>query len=198
MATEALRAPGKPDGINPIDSRPNHANIPNELINPSPNDSEKRGRFSENRVKELIISQTDIIKTAILNKPNGSEDTLGHDITVHLKGDPPVKVVHIQVKSRKEAITAFKQKIRDKYFPESANYTELEKSEIVKKWLTEHNIILINGSQIKTDDNILNDSFYPQLERIQQKALMEQTPESTGQMRLFPRYNQIQIFPELI
>lgn len=191
--TEALAiAPGILDGRTPRYPRPNHADIPHELINPTPETSEKRGRFIENRVKTIIASQADIVEDVILNEPNGNEDTMGHDLTVILKGDSPIRTVFAQVKSRGETVTAYKQKVRDKYFPNNGNSPEL-----VKRWLTEHGIILINGSQTKTDDDILNDSFKPQLERIKRDVKRRQNTETSGQMKLFTDNSLIQIFPNL-
>ena len=189
---EAQRiAPETLNGKTRIISRPNHADIPHELINPSPDISERRGRFIENRVKKIIAFQVDIVEDVTINEPNGNEDTMGHDLTVILKGDSPIRVVYVQVKSRSEAITAYKQKIRDKYFSNDRN-----KPELVKRWLTEHGIILINGSQIKTDSDILNESFIPQLERIQKNTIRRQNTENSGQMRLFAENNQpTQLFP---
>jgi hypothetical protein len=72
----------------------------------------------------------------------------------------------------------------------------MENSEkLVRKWMTEHGIILLNGAETKSGAEIL-ESFYPQLERIQQKALKEQIPEPSGQMILFPKNNLIQLFPQ--
>ncbi|MCL5435257.1 MAG: hypothetical protein M1405_02605 [Patescibacteria group bacterium] len=190
--TEALRtAPAENiDGITPAKPpRPNHADIPHELISPAPEISEKRGRFIENRVKKIIASQVDLVEDVILNEPNGNEDTMGHDLTVILKDDSPIRTVYVQVKSRREAVTAYKQKVRDKYFSNNGNSPEL-----VKRWLTEHGIILLNGSETKTDQDII-DSFRPQLERIQQRESGEQNTEDTGQMKFFPGAGQIQIFP---
>lgn len=191
MTEAAIFAPAT-DGFTLKRRRPNHADIPHELINPTPEISEKRGRFIENRVKKIITSQVDIVEDVILNEPNGNEDTMGHDLTVILKDDSPIRTVYVQVKSRKEAVTAYKQKVRDKYFPNNNNSPEL-----VKRWLTEHGIILINGSQIKTDGDILKDSFKPQLERIKRDVKRRQNTEGSGQIKLFTDNNLIQIFPEV-
>nr|MBI5455720.1 hypothetical protein [Candidatus Levybacteria bacterium] len=192
MATEALRAPGTPDGKTPRTFRPNHADIPLHLIKGSDGLGMERAKFTEERVQNIIASQTEIIESVIRNEPFGEEDSMGHDLTVILNGKSPLRVVYVQVKSSRSGIIDYKQWIRDKFFPNNPNSTEL-----VKKWMTEHGIILLNGSETKTDAEIL-ESFNPQLERIQRLVKRRQNTESSGQMKLFTNTGLTQIFPEAV
>jgi hypothetical protein len=170
---------------------PNYANIPEHLIKATSKLGAERAFFIENRVKNLISGQTEQVETVIRNEPYSSEDSIGHDLTVILKGESPLRTVYIQVKSSRDEIAAYKRKLRKKYFPDEPYNTDL-----VKRWLTKHAIILINGSEIKTDQDILNDSFYPQLQRIQKDVVRSQNTESSGQMKLFRDTSLIQIFPD--
>jgi hypothetical protein len=191
-------APVKKNGLTPKSFRPNYAEIPHELIKPIGKLSEKRGKFIEKRVKGIIETQTDTVEQVIINKHNGSEDIKGHDLTLILKGGESVRTLYVQVKSRKEAITDYKQKIREKYIPDSNGKTEAEKDELVKRWLTMHGIILINGSERKSDEEILKDSFYPQLQRIQKDIIRRQNTNSSNQMNLFTENTRMQIFPSFV
>jgi len=128
----------------------------------------KRGTYIEKRVKG-IISKLPAVKNVIRYENNSEEDILGHDLTAVLQNNT---IVHMQVKSSRYGLIEFKRAIRDKYFPNNPNSVEL-----VKQWMTKNRIILINGSETKSDEEILDDSFYPQLERIQQGAILEGGPQ---------------------
>lgn len=194
MATEALRAPGTPDGTTPRTFRPNHADIPLHLIKGSDGLGMERAKFTEKRVQNIIASQTEIIESVARNEPFGEEDSIGHDLTVILNGKSPLRAVYVQVKSSRSGVIDYKRWIRDKFFQGEENGTELV---LVKKWMTEHGIILLNGSETKTDAEIL-ESFYPQLERIQRQVKRRQNTEGSGQMKLFTNTSLIQIFPEAL
>lgn len=116
-----------------------------------------RAEWIEKRVKDLLSKQPEVTE-AIRNKLNSEQDSLGDDITVHLKDG---LVVHVQVKSSQWGLINFKKALRDQYFP-----GEVNDEGKVRRCMTEHNIILINGSETRSDTEILEDSFYPQLERI--------------------------------
>lgn len=132
----------------------------------------ERGNIIEKRVQTIIASQTEIVKSVTLNE----QYTKGSDLTLELTEIFPRKKLHIEVKSSGIGISDYKQKIRDKLPPEERN------ADGVRKWMTEQGIILINGSEEKSSEEILCDSFYPQLERIQQKALQEKNKPT----QLFP------------
>lgn len=168
---------------------PRYVNIPPELIDATDEDGVKRATFLEFRVRNILQRQSHIIKGVVRNENYSKQDIIGHDLTVTLREDSPRRVVHVQVKADRGEIVAYKHDIRDKYFAGKENSEEL-----VGRWLTEHGIILLNGTDGKSEADIL-ESFYPQLALIQQRALRNQTPEASGQMKLFPRLKVIQIFP---
>lgn len=183
--TEALRiAPGKLNGIDPETSVLPNFEIPFHLRRKTlkairreeGSMQEKlwteRGNIIEKRVQTIIASQTKIVKSVTLNEQYAK----GSDLTVELAEKFPRKKLHIEVKSSGIGISDYKQKIRDNLPPEERN------ADGVKKWMTEQGIILINGSEEKSSEEILCDSFYPQLERIQQKALQEKNEPT----QLFP------------
>ena len=177
-------------GIVPKNRHPNHADIPLHLIKASDSLGTERGKFTEIRVQNIIASQTEIVESVIRNEPFSSEDSLGHDLTLTLSGDSPLRIVYVQVKSSRSGIINYKRDIRDKYFPK-----EIDRPELVKKWMIDHGIILLNGSETKTDTEIL-ESFTPQLQRIQRMVKRKQNTEKEGQMKLFTDNSLIQIFPE--
>jgi len=177
-------------GILPKNLHPNHANIPLDLICATNDLGEKRARFIENRVLNIISSRNKIVESVCANKTYGNEDGLGHDLTVILTGKSNIKTVYIQVKSSRHGVVEYNKYIRDKYFKGQENSPEL-----VKRWRTEHGIILINGSETKTDKEILKNSFYPQLKRIQRDIRRRRKTESSGQMKLYSDVTPIQIFP---
>jgi len=168
---------------------PRYVNIPPRLIDATDGDGAERATFIEFRIRNLLRTQSNIVENVFRNEMGSKEDSVGHDLTVTLKGDPPIKIVHVQVKASGREVDAYKHWIRDNYFPNMENSEKL-----VRKWMTEHGIILLNGAETKSGAEIL-ESFYPQLERIQQKALREQTPEPSCQMILFPGPKPIQLFP---
>lgn len=191
--TEALRTAPEPFiGIIPRSPRPNHAEIPTRLIKASDKLGIERGSFIEERVQSIISTQNNIVENVIRNEYFSAEDLQGHDLTVILNGDSPLKVVYVQVKSSRDGVVEYKKRIRDKFFS-----NQEDKPELVKKWLTEHGIIILNGSETKTDEEIL-ESFYPQLERIQHLVRDRQDlKQIDGKFSL--RFNSlIQIFPEAI
>ncbi|HYM65419.1 MAG TPA: hypothetical protein VES68_02960 [Candidatus Sulfotelmatobacter sp.] len=173
--------------------RPNHSEIPAHLIKASDGLGMERGKFMEIRVQNLIASQKEIVESVIRHEPGTVDDELGHDLTATLTGDSPLRIVYIQVKSSRSGIIDYKKDIRDKYFSKEPD----GRPELVKKWLTDHGIILLNGSETKTNEEIL-ESFYPQLQRIQRLVVKKQNLESTGQVKLFPDESLIQIWPEAL
>lgn len=151
----------------------------------------ERGVLVERKVQSIIASQTEIVKRVLTNP---APDTEGPDLTVEFVEGFPVEKVFIEVKSSSLGIKDYKTQIRDS-LPEGQRDMEH-----VRLWMSENNIILINGGEKdkkeKTSLEILNASFYPQLERIKQRVLAEQDPQPDRQLVLFPEPKQIQIFPE--
>lgn len=150
-----------------------------------------RANFVENRVKQIIESQYLVAEKVTMNKPF----TPRSDLTVTLKDGFPLRKIKIEVKSSTLGIAAYKQSIRDRLPKGQRN------ADGIRDWMVQNGIILINGGKSdgkeKTPEEILNDSFYPQLERIMQAASRERDTEPSGQMILFPEKNQIQIWPDV-
>lgn len=137
----------------------------------------ERGNFIEERVKS-IISVLPNVDQVVRHEHGSKEDMDGHDLTVTFKEDSPVEKVYVQVKSSRQGIIDYKRQLRDRLPAEDRWNMEL-----VKEWLTNNNIILLNGGETKSNADVV-ESFYPQLERIKQKALTE-------------RNVPIQVFPQL-
>jgi hypothetical protein len=173
---------------------PRFVNIPAYLIDATDRLGVKRATFIELRVRNILSRQVDVVDDVVRNQTDSMEDSLGHDLTVTLNDDSPIRTVHVQVKASRQEIVAYKEWIKKKYFPDEENSEEL-----VRNWLTQNRIILLNGTDGKSESEII-ESFYPQLERIQQKSLSGQILESSGQMRLFPRreFEATQVFPTLV
>ncbi len=70
-------------------------------------------------------------------------------------------LINLQAKMSRFAVIKFKRFLRDKYFPGDPNGMAL-----VDKLLVERRIVLVNFSETRSDEQILNNSIYPQLERI--------------------------------
>lgn len=168
--------------------RPNHADMPAHLVKVTGTLGTERAHFVEKRVQKILDRQTNVVENVVRNEQFGVEDRNGHDLTLTLK-DSPVRIIYVQVKSSRSGVVEFKQRIRDMLAVENE-----DSMETVKWWMADRGIILLNGGETKTDGEIL-ESFYPQLERIQKRALLNRNTEVFGQIRLFPEAGQIQIFP---
>jgi hypothetical protein len=116
----------------------------------------QRGDWSENRMMDLV-SRIDGVQNVVRHKQYSQEDLAGKDLSFELDG----LLMHVQAKSSRFAVVKFKHMIRDFYFPNEPNSEAL-----VNNWLTENRIILVNGSETRSDNEILNNSFYPQLRKI--------------------------------
>ncbi|MEK7160361.1 MAG: hypothetical protein AAB702_02670 [Patescibacteria group bacterium] len=177
--TEALRiAPGTPDGITPITSAPRifelpfhlrrrtlkairreEGSVPEKLWN-------DRGEAVEARVQSIIISQTEIVKKAVMNP---ATDTEGPDLKIELVDG---MIVFGEIKSSTVGLGEYKNQIIEDI--EESNGGQLigpwARDLAREQWLVNHNIVIINGGEKdrreRTEGEILNDSFYPQLERI--------------------------------
>jgi hypothetical protein len=117
----------------------------------------ERALWIEERVTKLLSGLPDVDEV-IRNGFNSEQDVLGDDVTVRLKDE---LVVHVQVKSSQWGLVRFKKALRGQYFP-----GKLNDEGQVRRCMTEHGIILINGSETRSDQEIIGGSFYPQLERI--------------------------------
>jgi hypothetical protein len=125
-----------------------------------------RGMYVEKRIHDLV-SKIPGVQNPVRHEQYSPEDLAGKDISFELDG----LLIHVQAKSSRFAVVKFKHMIRDYYFPNTPNGDEL-----VNNWLTEHRIILVNGSETRSDNEILNNSFYPQLNKIfaREEALRRQ------------------------
>lgn len=122
----------------------------------------ERSYETEKRVKLILESQSKIIKEVRMCEPY----TKKIDLEVDFINDFPSKDVGIQVKSSTKAMEAFKNEINVRL---KKNKIDMNQNE----WRTAHHIILINGgvgwdNVEKREDEVLYDSFYPQLLRIMQ------------------------------
>lgn len=181
----------------------------------------ERGRAVEIYVADVIATQSETVDHVEINEQWDKE---GPDLTVYLVKGSPRKKIRVEVKSSSLELQHGKQKIRDEMFEEEIRATmigpwttekmtaemkkkskkwslipDAEKEKIISRRLTDLGIILLNGGEKdkkeKTPEEILNDSWNPQLNRIVQKDLREQVPEATGQLVLFPMIEEIQVFP---
>lgn len=170
-----------------------------------------RGDAVEVRTQGIIASQKETVKRATMN----AKYTEGSDFTAELVDG---LVVNIEVKSSHLGIRDRKLKIRELLLTEEndgqligpwtrelaiAEWNKLSlhaKELAISGWLTEHKLILINGGEKdgreRTEAEILYESFYPQLERIQRMVKRKQNIEKSGQTKLFPDNTQIKIFPQ--
>ncbi len=176
-----------------------------------------RGEAVETRVQEIIASQTDIVRSVTKNPLY----TPNNDLTMTLIDGTVLKV---EVKSSKLGIKAYKHKIREELITGETtgqligpwirtrkeasdawnNSSDEEKDKQTQRWLIDNNTILINGGEQdaveKTPEEILTDSFYPQLQRIlkakREKAVKDftQSPEKYRD-KLAAKEETRQIFP---
>lgn len=173
----------------------------------------ERGEVIEVRTQRIIASQTDIAKEVILKEKFAK----GSDLIVKFVDGFPVKEAEIEVKSSSLELKHGKQKIRNRMLNEELNkeidgqinglwvkkaavdgwnrLPDDEKELRISSHLTENNRMLINSGEQdkkeKTPDQILWESFNPQLERLVWKA-NGMTPEETV---IAQREGQIQIWP---
>lgn len=115
-----------------------------------------RGVKVEERVKSILEKEIQIVQNVEMHKKYAPLS----DMSVYFVKDFPIDRVKVEVKSSWMGIQEYKEKIRRK-LP-----SEEKTDEGVKKWLTKNKIVLVNGSEYKSPKEILNESFYPQLQRI--------------------------------
>lgn len=182
----------------------------------------QRARAVEEYAQDVIATQTDTVDRVEINEIWHQE---GPDLKIYFVEGVAIDSLGGEIKSSSLELHNGKQKIRDEMFEEEIRSTLIgpwtedamaaamkekselwnqktdeEKERIISQRLTEKGIILINGGEKdfkeKTPEEILRDSFYPQLNRAAQKALREQTPEPSGQLVAFPRLKPVQVFPQ--
>jgi hypothetical protein len=142
----------------------------------------KRGRAVEVYVRDILATQTEIVDHVDINE---DEDAQGPDIRVFFKEGFPIPWADIEVKSSSHELRVGKQKIRDEMFYEEPDgqlvtpwavelaATKWEQTDDNDKYLAlsrelrRRRRILINGGEKdyreRTPEDILRNSFYPQL-----------------------------------
>lgn len=122
-----------------------------------------RGKVIEYRGTNILRSQTELIKEVEINlKP----DQAGYDSVVYFNDGLVPDGVFVEFKSTSEGVRDYKQKIRDKL--------PLEKRNIdgVREYMTFYDVVLVNCSDKKSPEEIVEQSFEPQVKRIQQRRLL--------------------------
>jgi hypothetical protein len=117
---------------------------------------QERAMYIEQRVQNLV-STIPGVQNLVRHEQYTAANWAGNDLSFEMAG----QLIHVEVKSSRFTIREFKRGIRDRYFKDDPNSEEL-----VNKWLTKNKIILVNGSETRSDEDILDGSFYPQLKRI--------------------------------
>ena len=153
----------------------------------------ERGRAVEEYTQDVLSTQIGVVESVELDDKWDAE---GPDLKVKLVESLPIGEVCVEVKSSTLEIKLYKKKIRDRLAAEGINMS-------AEEWLIQNNIILINGGEKdnkeKTPEEILYDSFYPQL-----LIIIAQTQELRGQLgasfgeyhsRLAISEEPIEIFP---
>lgn len=139
---------------------------------------QERGSWVEERVAAILRNQRGVVSEVSINPPY----TAGSDMVIATQpiGDVGPLTIRAEIKSSSLGIRDFKDKIRNKYpelFPKEEKNGQLIGNWIselrMSQWLTDNNLLLINGSEYKSEEEILRDSFYPQLDRIIEKARRE-------------------------
>lgn len=126
----------------------------------------ERGNSSEQNVTR-VLSGLPIVLTVNRVEPNSVGDQNGIDIVVGLKRDIPeglVGKVRVQVKSSRQYIAEFKEKIKLE--------NSLKNNEEVNDWLIKNGWIILNG---QLPDEIIATSFESQLNKINDFARTEET-----------------------
>ncbi len=196
----------------------NYANIPKHLINATDKLGTERGEFVENRLLNILSPYTMIIERIERNGFGSEEDKNQHDLSgILVNGE----WFHVQGKSDRSEIVKYKREIADKIFRKKKkkhirpkrklnrrkNSRSYDGEQLIGSWakeaavseyLTDRRIILLNGTQYKSDDEIL-DSFYPQLDRILTRIsnLKKRGTNVFGdhQPETVPKEKEIQVFP---
>jgi hypothetical protein len=122
----------------------------------------QRADIIEERMEGLLNQRKQElkIKTVTRHAHDSEDDALKHDATAEFEDG---LIVFIQMKSSGFGIVDGKKRIRDKYFPKTKDIDGK-----VKRWMTEHMLVLVNGSETRSDEEIINESFCPQVERIRE------------------------------
>jgi hypothetical protein len=122
-----------------------------------------RGKIIEYRGTNILRSRKELIKEVEINtKP----DEAGYDSIVYFNDDFIPDGVLVEFKSTSQGVQNYKQKIRDRL--------PLEKRNIdgVREYMTFYDIVLVNCNDKKSPEEIVEQSFEPQVKRIQQRRLL--------------------------
>lgn len=121
----------------------------------------------ELKVQSIVASQKNIVESARLN-PKYTE---GSDVEVVFVEGFAIDRLKLEVKSSTVGVGNWKQKAKNRLPKGQRDMDHL------REWMTVNKIILVNGGEKfnreKTKDEILNDSFYPQLNRILRRKLFD-------------------------
>jgi hypothetical protein len=167
----------------------------------------ERGRAVEIYAQDVIATQTAIVDRVEINERVDAE---GPDLTIYLVEGYPLRQLKAEIKSSTHELSVGKRKIRDEIFTQESDgqligpwtlqlavaewngKTDAEKEAAISRRLTEKGIILINAGEKdrkeKTPEEILCDSFYPQLERRAAfvEELRRKTKDALEPMQVFP------------
>ena len=139
-----------------------------------------RGTVIEYRGTNILRAQTDLIKEVEINsKP----DEAGYDSTVYFIDGFILDGVFVEFKSTQQGVQNYKQKIRDSL--------PLGKRDMdgVREYMTNYDIVLSNVSDTKDPNEILDDSFLPQVKRIEAKRLAD------SMVKLLEKRRVTQVYP---
>ncbi len=151
---------------------PRFVEIPPKLIDATGDLGIQRKEFTENRVANLISPQPGV-RSVTISEHDSDYDKDGYDLTVEFESGFKV---FVQVKSSGAEVSAWKQYLRDKYFPGDTDLIR------VSEFLTKNNIIIVNGGETKKNSEIIFDSIIPQLELIRQKEIRSQPKIDIGRL----------------
>jgi hypothetical protein len=121
----------------------------------------ERAVWIERRVQRLIAGLPGV-KSVTKHEKGSEDDAIRHDFTGQLVNGFRF---YGQTKSSGDGIIQFKKALRNAYSPGKLNHEGQ-----VRRAMADLRIILINGSETRSDEEIINDSFYPQLERTINRA----------------------------
>jgi hypothetical protein len=117
---------------------------------------DERSLYIERRVENLVAQIS-----GVSNLSRYERYAKGYSAGKDLQFDLDGMEINVEIKSSRFGVHEFKRMIGMTHFPDQP-YDE----EAVGAWMTEHHIILVNGAETRSNSDIMNKSFYPQLERI--------------------------------
>ena len=107
---------------------------------------EEKGSFMEKRVRD-IVSLHPKVKKVVSHLKEDPQDSKGHDMTVFFTEDSGIEPIHIQVKSRKENISNYRNRLSQKLRKLGSKMTAPE-------WLILDRTITLNGA-LENEQEIL-------------------------------------------